>query len=213
MTWTPARAPAPQRVPWSALTASCCVIQSTAGGPFPAAGQCAQGHTASALPAAWAATGYPATWGAIGPISSHAMNVCAPGAMTGGETKSTWFSNVQHFSIFRDKYSAVFAGHNTMRFFVIQTNQRSIILLSLSAWTAALVFVFTQQAGSSDPSMGQCAVVLEILEMLTDAIPSVYALTVAISRIDCWFWFSHFSARHLLHEVPAAWRLSAYCCG
>ena len=48
---------------------------------------------------AWAATGYPVTWDAIGRILSHAMNVCAPGVRTGGGTRITWFSIVLHFSI------------------------------------------------------------------------------------------------------------------
>ncbi len=74
----------PQRVPRSALTAAgFCVIQGRAGGPFSSCRlMLARSHSFSA--SAWAATGYPVTWDAIGLILSHAMNVCAPGAMPGG---------------------------------------------------------------------------------------------------------------------------------
>ncbi len=52
--------------------------------------------------------------------------------------------------------------------------------------------------------------VLECLDMQTDAISSLYALNVAISPVACWFGFV-FNFLHvtfiLLYTVPDAWRL------
>ncbi len=90
--------------------------------------------------------GYPVTWDAIGLILSHAMNVCAPGAMTGGETKRHMVFECSALQHIRDNYFALFAGHNTMRSFMNQTNQRSINHF-ISECLDCSAHTYIQQAG------------------------------------------------------------------
>ena len=76
---------------------------------------------------AWAATGYPVTWDVIGRILSHAMTVLCTRCQDGrGDEKHMVFecSALQHI---RDEYPALFAGDHTMRSFMNQADQRSII--------------------------------------------------------------------------------------
>ena len=57
-------------------------------------------------------------------------------------------------------------------------------------------------------------------KFLLFAVSLVYALHVAISPVDCWFWFCSFVflLGTFRYAVPDAWRLwagprLAYCCG
>ena len=59
-----------------------------------------------------------------------------------------------------------------------------------------------------------------LLGIRTDTVSLVYVLHVAISPVDCWFWFCSFVflLGTLRYAVPDAWRLwagprLAYCCG
>ena len=90
MTWTPARAPVPRRAPswrWPALTAAGFYVSQGRAGGLSSSCRLMRAKSHSLCASAWAATGYPVTWDAIGrtPVS-HAMNGCAPGVRTGGGT-------------------------------------------------------------------------------------------------------------------------------
>ena len=51
---------------------------------------------------------------------SHAMNVCASGVRTEGGTRSTWFSNVVHFSIFDTNIPLFLLGSARCDFLLIR---------------------------------------------------------------------------------------------
>ena len=149
MTWTPARAPVPRRAPWSALTAAGFYVSQGRAGGLSSSCQLMRARSHSLCASAWAATCYPVTWDAIGRILSHAMNVCAPGVRTGGGTRSTWFSNVLHFSIFETSIPLFLLGTTRCDPLWIRPIRGVLFTLSLSAWTAAI----TWWALCSDPSV------------------------------------------------------------
>ena len=71
LAWTPARAPAPQKAPWSALTATGFYVSQGRAGGLSSSCRLMPARSHSLCASAWAATGYPVTWDAIRRILSH----------------------------------------------------------------------------------------------------------------------------------------------
>ena len=125
--WTPARAPVPQRAPWSALTATGFYVNQGRAGGLSSSCRLMRARSHSLGASAWAATGYPVTWDAIGRILSRAMNVCAPGVRAGGGDENRRVFECSALQHIRDEYPALFSGHHTMQSLMNQANQKSII--------------------------------------------------------------------------------------
>ena len=87
-------------------------------------------------------------------------------------------SALQHI---RDEYPALFAGHHTMRSFMNQADQRSII-----HFISACLDCSNDMVGAVEHSFGGPAV-LDCLGIRTNAVSLVYALHAAVSPVDCWF--------------------------